>query len=157
MSSKRYIHYDVWIGIVLIVVCSTLFVYTLRFSGQTGIFPRFALGALIILGAYTIYNGIKETKRDRNILNSGGTVTPDLTLKDLKLPSVGYAFMLVYIIAIEPVGFFVSTTVFMLVYMWFLKIRKPAVMILVTLGVDVFLYMLFVFYLKLQLPEGILM
>lgn len=157
MSSKHYIHQDVWIGGGLTVLCTALFLYTRSFPGQTGIFPRFALGCLIFLGVFTLVNGLKKTKKDRAVLAEGGTVTRDFTWQECKLPAAGYLLMVLYVIAIKPVGFFASTTVFMLVYMWFLKIRKPAVLALVTICVDIFLYALFVFGLKLPLPRGILM
>ena len=41
-------------------------------------------------------------------------------------------------------------------YMLFLKMRKPLTLVLVTLGVDVFVYLLFVMQLKLNLPSGLL-
>ena len=73
-----------------------------------------------------------------------------------KLPLLGYALIVVYILLIDVLGFFVSTTIFMVGYMLFLKMRKPLTLMLVTLGVDVFVYFLFVMQLKLNLPSGLL-
>ena len=61
-----------------------------------------------------------------------------------------------YIICINFVGFYASTTVFLLAFMLFLNVRKPLVLVGVTAGMDAFLYLLFTIGLKLSLPAGML-
>lgn len=153
---KKHIHYNVFVGLVLLIVSISLFPMTLKFPDTAGLFPQFILIVLGILGVYTLYDGVKCTKRERKLLEEGEEVTSIFSWQANKLPLTGYAIIVLYILAIKPIGFFVSTTVFMIVYMLFLNMKKPLVIALVTLGVDFFIYFLFVMQLKLNLPSGIL-
>lgn len=153
---KKTLHYDIIVGAVLIIVSACLFPQTFKFPGTAGIFPQFILVVLAILGIYTLIYGIKETKDLAAKEASGEKTEPVFAWKKDKLPLLGYAFMVVYVLMIQPVGFFVSTTIFMIAFMWFLKIRKPLVMISVTIGTDIFLYVLFVLLLHRSLPAGFL-
>lgn len=153
---KKHIHYDVFVGLVLIAVSFALFPMTLKFPDTAGLFPQFILTVLCILGAYTLFHGVYQTKRERKMMEDGQEVTSIFNWQANKLPMAGYVMIVLYILAIKPIGFFVCTTVFMVIYMLFLNMRKPLVLVLVTLGVDCFIYFLFVVQLKLNLPSGIL-
>lgn len=153
---KKHIHYNVFVGLVLIIGAVVLFPMTLKFPDTAGLFPQFILVVLGALGIYTLLDGLKLTKRERKMIEEGQEVTSIFSWQTNKLPMAGYALIVLYILAIKPIGFFVSTTVFMIVYMLFLNMRKPLVLVLVTLGVDLFIYFLFVVQLKLNLPSGIL-
>ncbi len=154
---KKSLHYDIIVGAVLIVISAALFPQTFKFPGTAGIFPQFILVVLAILGIYTLIYGIKETKDTAAKAAAGEEVAPVFSWAKDKLPLLGYALIVVYILLIKPLGFFLSTTLFLVGYMWFLKIRKPLTLALVTVFTDVFLYVLFVILLKLNLPSGILM
>lgn len=65
------------------------------------------------------------------------------------------AMSLVYILLINVMGFFVATSLYIVVTMLGLKIRLLNAVIS-TLAVDAALYGIFVFFLNVPLPEGIL-
>ena len=67
-----------------------------------------------------------------------------------------YLIIMVYVLCIDFIGFFVSTSVFLVGFMVFLNVRKPLTLICVTAGMDLFLYLLFTVGLKLNLPAGLL-
>lgn len=153
---KRHIHYDVVVGIVLMILSCSLFPMTLKFPDTAGLFPQFILIVLFALGIYTLVHGIRESRHEQLLIQNGEEINSVFNWNSDKLPLAGYLIVVAYILAIKPIGFFVSTTIFMVVYMLFLKMKKPSVLILVTVGVDIFIYVLFVLELKLNLPSGIL-
>lgn len=153
---KAHLHYDVFVGAFLIVLSVCLFPMTLSFPDTAGIFPQFILVVLFILGIYTLFHGVKETKAERKLIEEGQEVKQLFGWKENKLLMLGYVLIVAYILLIDVLGFFTSTTIFMVGYMFFLKMRKPLTLILVTVGVDCFIYFLFVMQLKLSLPSGLL-
>lgn len=154
---KRYIHHDVFISLVLIAF-SVVFLWTSKnFPDLSGVFPQFFLVVLIVLAAIVLYRAVKESARVNDLRAKGEEVSPDLTLSSISLPMQGWACVLAYSLAIHYIGFFVSTTVFMVLFMLFLGIRKWPQILLPTIGTDVFLYLLFVRQLKLSLPSGLLL
>ena len=153
---KKHLHYDVYIGILLVLLSVVLFPMTFKFPDTAGIFPQFILVVLCLLGIYTFVYGFAEAKAERKKIEEGQEIKNIFSWEENKLPLLGYALIVVYILLIDVLGFFVSTTIFMVGYMLFLKMRKPLTLMLVPLGVDVFVYFLFVMQLKLNLPSGLL-
>lgn len=153
---KKHIHYDVAVGTVLILLSCVLFPMTFKFPDTADMFPQFILAVLFALGIYTLFHGVRQTRKEWGMLERGEEVEAAFSWKESKLPLAGYVIIVLYILAIKPIGFFVSTTVFMVAYMLFLNMKKPVVLIAVTLGVDLFVYFLFVMQLNLNLPSGIL-
>ncbi len=152
---KKHLHYDVYVGAFLIVLSTALFPMTFKFPDTAGIFPQFILVVLFILGAYTLFYGMSETKAERKKIEAGEQIESLFSWKSNKLPLLGYALIVIYILLIDVLGFFTSTTIFMIGYMLFLNMRKPLTLVLVTIGVDCFVYVLFVMQLKLNLPSGL--
>ena len=61
-----------------------------------------------------------------------------------------------YVALVEVVGFFVATALFMSVFMAMMGLRKPLIYIAAIVGVNLGLYLLFVWQLKVPMPIGIL-
>lgn len=156
---KKRIHHDVWIGLVLIGFTFTFFFLTSNFPAQSAIFPRFFLIGLLFFSIMIVVAGVKKTARlgvgenDKSELDEKET---PIRPQELKLPMIGLGIILAYIVAIDTLGFFVSTTLFLVGFMLFLRIRNYLAIGLTTLGVDLFIYVLFVRQLKLTMPAGIL-
>lgn len=152
---KNYIHYDVIIGSIVTLLAFVFYPLTKKFPGTAYLFPQFVLIVLGLLGIYTLVSGIISTKKARKEISEGKTVDDPFQWVHNKLPMAGYLGIVLYVLAIEPLGFFTATSIFLILYMLFLRVRKPLTLVLVTLGVDVFVYVLFVMQLNLSLPEGL--
>ena len=79
-----------------------------------------------------------------------------LEFKQMARPMACLLGVIGYVSIIKITGFFVASTIFTLVFMWLYGMRSVKKMVAVTLGMDLFLYVLFVIQLKVQLPQGIL-
>ena len=80
-----------------------------------------------------------------------------VTVKEMIDPMIAFVMILAYTLLIPRVGFFTTSTVFMLIMMVWMGYRKPIPMILTTAGMMGFIWYLFVFSLNVPLPKGILM
>ena len=68
---------------------------------------------------------------------------------------VSVALILVYFVLMKYVGFFVSTTLFMLACLLFLRVPILATVISIV-SIDLLIYLAFVLFLGVRLPAGIL-
>ena len=68
---------------------------------------------------------------------------------------VSVALILVYFVLMKYVGFFVSTTLFMLACLLFLRVPILATVISIV-PIDLLIYLAFVLFLGVRLPAGIL-
>jgi hypothetical protein len=60
-----------------------------------------------------------------------------------------------YVALVEVLGYFAATSVFLGVFMAMMGIRKPLVYITAIVGINVALYLLFVWQLNVPVPVGI--
>ena len=150
---KKYLTLDVIIGMLLILFSGWFWYLSLAFPEAAQMFPQLFLAVTFLLSVLLLMNGVAEqSKRIRR----GEFREGEGFLKQFALPCKAYCIMALYIIGIRSIGFFVATSVFMAVFMYFLKVRKPLILLGVTAGMDLFLYGMFCVGLKLSLPMGIL-
>ncbi len=138
---------DLVIGIVCAAVGIWAWIISLQFPATTQMYTHVALGAFIGLSAILIVWSVIHAK-----VPGGEVVQPAI----FKNPMLTFVMILVYVLLLDKIGFFVASAVFMLGFMWFMGYRKPLTMILTTVGMLGFIYLLFVYELHVSLPEGIL-
>ena len=85
--------------------------------------------------------------------------TPDdkapMQVKKLKIPGTSYLLVIAYVALINFIGFYTATIIFMLVYMKYLGAKSWKTIIITTLCVSVFIYLLFSLQFDVPLPKGI--
>jgi hypothetical protein len=69
---------------------------------------------------------------------------------------LGIGIMIAYFFAIQTLGYFISSVIFLVVMMYVLSCRKPLIIVLVSAGWLVFSYVVFYKLLYIQLPLGFL-
>lgn len=147
---KKILTLDAWIGIVLMIFSVWFWILSGEFPAEAQMFPRFFLATNCLLSALLVINTIRHN------LKSDGETHNATSWKELSVIIEAYLIIMVYVICIDFIGFFVSTSVFLIVFMLFLNVRKPVTLICVTAGMDLFLYLLFTVGLRLNLPAGLL-
>lgn len=146
---KKYLSLDVGIGVAFMVFSAGFFVLSLNFPDEAQIFPQFFLVVTFVLAALLVVQSIHRYQH-------GESDSSPVPLEQVPLIVKSYLIILAYVLCIDYIGFYVASTVFLIGFMYFLNVRKPLVLISVTLGMDAFLYLLFSFGLKLNLPAGLL-
>jgi hypothetical protein len=80
---------------------------------------------------------------------------PTLSINTVKNPAFTVAFVAVYLSLIKVLGFYFSSVIFLVAYMWYLGARKPKSMAIAIVGMLTFIYLIFSVQLKVPLPRGI--
>ncbi|WP_134700792.1 tripartite tricarboxylate transporter TctB family protein [Ammoniphilus sp. YIM 78166] len=151
------IHQDVVIGFIFILVSILLYMKTFDFMGEAAIYPRALIVFMIMFASLIIYSGLKKTKQlkeGHEVKYEGeeGPLTPSL----LKSPFITLLIVGVYAGLLSVIGFFPATILFVIAFLWFMGVKKWKVYVLTSLGLNLFIYLLFVVQLNVHLPLGIL-
>ena len=153
---KRYIDRDIWAGGFLTLLAAYVLITASSFKGESKVFPLFVAALLLVASVVVVYGGVKKTQKIR------GSADPELeqTMKEdaaeRQMALVSFLFCVGYVLLIVPLGFFLSTTVFLVTYMLYLGVRKWKTIVAVALCTDIVLYFLFVSQMRVMLPKGIL-
>lgn len=147
--SKNKWSQDIVVAIVLLAGSAFLLVNAMtRQSAEARQFPVLILILFMALAVAMLVEGIRETKRAA----AGETEIKNIKWEQIKYPLLVFAFITIYVIAVDLIGFIIPSLIFTAGLMWFNYVRNKLVLILVPCGLVGFLYVLFTFILHTKLP-----
>lgn len=138
------------IVIAVLLLAASAFLIFHAFTAQSAEARQFPILILIIfalLAAAMLVNGIRDSQ-------AAGEEPKYKNLKweEVKFPLLCFAFIVIYVIAVDFVGFIIPSLLFTAGLMWFNYARNKLALILVPCGLVGFLYVLFTFILKTKMP-----
>lgn len=141
----RNIHANVWIGGVLIILSAIFYGMAGKFvNPSAAVWPRAVLVGIILLSALLVLNGVKQTAAHAD----PGLIPLDI----VKGPMAALLVIVVYAVLMKFTGYFVSTAIFLPFGMFALGQRNWKAILGVTVGLELFVYVLFVMQLQLRMP-----
>lgn len=141
----KNVHADVWIGLILIVLSVIFYVMAGSFrNAEAATWPRAILVGIIILSTMLLLHGWQLTKQNAD------TTLPSLNTLAGAMGSL--LVMVIYAVLMNFTGYFVSSAVFLPVGMFLLGQRNWKAILGVTVGLELFVYVLFVMQLQLRMP-----
>ncbi|MFD2924893.1 tripartite tricarboxylate transporter TctB family protein [Halobacillus naozhouensis] len=154
MTNK--IHQDVFVGGAIVAICVVFYINSLDLADQAASYPRGVLAIFALFAVIIIINGLKKTKQER----SGQEVEyddeeEDLSMKLLESPLVVLGIVIVYGVLVSLIGFFPATVLFMSGFLLYRGVKDWKSYLYTVVGINLFIYLLFVMQLNVQLPRGI--
>ena len=150
------IRMDLVLGIVSIILSVIVFVVSYNYDNYMydvvggGGFPKMLaviiiLCSIAVIGQYLMRKkqGQPEEKKEKQKGNDKAAI-------------LLVAGVLVYILALETVGYLVCTILLVAFLLWIQKVRNPKVLLAGTCTICGFLYIIFVVVLNVKLPTGFL-
>jgi uncharacterized membrane protein len=134
------------IGIISLLLSVTILITAQDMPGQSSMFPKYLAIIFGVLAVVLVGINIKNNEENQKKLEKFF----------VPLMAKGMSFILAYIILIEVIGFFVSTFIFTIGFMFMYKENSKKTMIVTALGINLFIYVLFVLQLNVPLPQGLL-
>ncbi|NEU30191.1 tripartite tricarboxylate transporter TctB family protein [bacterium LRH843] len=137
---------NMYSGLVVILIAAIFYSMTLSFPVQaveeTGpaFIPRIYSGILIFLGILLVIQSLRE----KNELERVNMMTISLV--------IGLVF--VYVFFIQFIGFYIATFLFLVTFLWFMKVRKMAVLLGVPISVMLVVFIFFQKILVVPIPLG---
>lgn len=107
------------------------------------------LVGIVIIFITSLLESVFTYKRDKEKSNESKN-----TSKTRKL-LISILFIVIYtFVGISTIGFYLSTIIFLLVIMFFLGERRWWLLLIVSLGIIMFIHLLFSYYLGINFPKG---
>jgi len=147
----RNIHLDTFIGLLMLVVSGYFYSLTQEMPPEPAEFPKIVLIILMIFSLVIMSKGILLSIRAKK----KGLIVEQYFDK-IRGPMVVYFALCIYVVLIELLGFFASTTIASAFFMLLFGMKSYTKLFLVLIGINVFIYLLFVWQLKIVLPSGVL-
>jgi len=136
---------DVYAGTFLTVLGGVFYSLTLEMSPEAALFPKIVLGTFILLSLGMTIRGYMHFKKT-------GEAKNPLAFAGLRIPLLIFAFITLYVVALDFVGFCLATAAFIPGVALFYKNKKPLHILAATVCLIGFIYLLFVVQLNLVLP-----
>jgi len=148
--SKKTWSQDIVTSIILLAASVFLLINAMtKQSAEARQFPVLILILFMALAVAMLYEGIRDTRRAA----AGEDVKmKNIKWEEIKYPMLVFAFITIYIIAVDLIGFIIPSLLFTAGLMWFNYARNKLALILVPCGLVGFLYVLFTFILHTKLP-----
>ncbi|MBP1970733.1 putative tricarboxylic transport membrane protein [Virgibacillus natechei] len=142
------------ISIVLFIIAVGYLVLTFQLpsygytSVDADVIPMVLGWLLAVLAVCLFFSKDSETEEQK--------ARRDIPKKDLGVLIAVFAFIFVYIMFLELLGFVVVTGLFIFFCSWFLGYRKHITNLIVSILFPLLMYITFTELLKINLPQGIL-
>ena len=139
------IHAEVWLGGILIILAVIFYIMAGQFpNASAAVWPKTVLIGIMILSALLVIHGLQMTKDADGNADLGGAV--------LKGPMASLVMIVAYAVCMSFTGYFVSTAIFLPLGMAALGQRNWKAILGVTVGLELFVWFLFVVQLQLRMP-----
>lgn len=159
---KNYIKLSIAAGLAIILALVFYF-KTLKLPDTAAFLPRILIALIILLSIGMVLESYyKDKKKVQNKRRMDERAEEDEE-KEIEEGTINYKrasiFVLMiatYIFTMKYIGYFIMTPVFILSAYIFIKATNVKNMLMITAGFTVFVYLLFVVFLKLPIPMGLL-
>jgi len=136
---------------VIIAICIWLYSVAKNFPEATRRYPQWILIAAVVLALIEmILKTVRSSKADcqEPVEKKSNAVL----IRVITVASI----CVMYVFLVDVFGFFSSTAVFSFALMYYLGVRKPVTLIAVAAGLNIGVYLLFVTFLRISMPQGLL-
>ncbi len=150
MNRKKEFFFAVSAALISLVLLITSFTY----PKESSEFPRFLTGLMLLFSLLMLVKNlrIKRELQDKEISEK----TDGILFKSLKVPVIVFSVTIAYVVGIIYIGYFVSSIIFLIGTMSYFGKEKFWVKVVATGGFLLIVFALFVSFLGLRLPQGLL-
>lgn len=141
---------DIGVILVFYAVCAFFYSQTIKLKSSIQTYPKFIV--IVLFGLTTLYLIQMIINAKRFGVESGKEDFKEFQAKQF---FVSLALTILYLLAVNYIGFYVSTLVFLVSSLLFLKV-KPVPTAIATVVILLLVYLAFTLFLKVKLPKGIL-
>ncbi|QNH05078.1 tripartite tricarboxylate transporter TctB family protein [Pseudomonas sp. B11D7D] len=148
----KYLHLDAVIGLCMLLFCFFFYSLEAEMPKDPALFPRLILVALGAFSLFILGGGLIKSLHARN----RGEAVTRFFVEGLRGPLTIYAGVVAYVALIPVLGFFAATSLATAFFMMYFGYRSYVKALMVLLSINAFIYLLFVWQLKIFLPTGLL-
>lgn len=144
---------DLKLGTILLVFCCFLWFYAIPYHIKgflPALFPRSLTLAMLIPCVILLISGYASRE-------STQTEQEQKTPKAINLRALSIVpIVIVYIFFIDIIGFYVTTALFIFIFLLFFGVRKPVALVIFPIALPIVVYLVIEKTLHFPFPQGIL-
>jgi len=144
----------------LLIFSLSAYLEALSYPYQSAYFPRIIIGLIALMSCALLGKAIYTVRRDKIAARSESQNQEEgrafLDQRAAIKVAIMTAGSLIYLIILSYAGFFVTTIVYLPIMIRLLGVKKLRVLAFSTFVVVAFIYLIFVVFLKVPVPEGVL-
>lgn len=148
----KALHSDALIGLAMLVFSIIFYSLSAQMPYDPAIFPKLILTTLIVFSLFIIWSGIAKTRAAKK---QGIKHRP--IFEHIRGPIITFIALCLYIALINTLGFFTASSIIAIFFMFYFGVRSYIQVMLVLLIMNTFIYLLFVWQLRIALPTGLLL
>ena len=156
MKQRIVVHQDVVLALFFFCMSGIFYAGAHSFPKNIAQFPRLFSLIMAALTIPVLVKGIIKSKKLAAALKHNPNTYNEISWKEAKYPIIVCIVLLAYILGILYIGFFVSSAVFMVAFMFVLGYKNWPVVIGTTVALLGTIYFVFVRFLAMNLPRGML-
>jgi len=144
---------DLRLGSIILVFCGFLWFYAIPYHIKgflPALFPRCLTVAMLIPCVLLFIKGLRARRAGE--IQQAAVVPAAVTFRALLVVPI----MVVYIFLIDIIGFYVTTGLFILIFLLFFGARKPLILIIFPIAMPLVVYAVIGKILHFPFPEGML-
>lgn len=150
MKNRKFtIHQDVYISTLLLALGCYVFYLTTKLKPASARFPRIALGVFMVLMIWILVSGIHKSIA---ATREGNKDVRLLKWAQSRMPLALFGITVLYAVGLDLMGFYIASAVFIPVVMLFFRCRNMKLIVAVTAGTLLFVYLMFGMFLHAPLP-----
>jgi uncharacterized protein YqhQ len=117
--------------------------------------PRILIVLIVLLSLGMLGESHLRSKKEKETA-AEGSAEEAFSGSSIRTPAI-YALLIAgYVFLLQPIGYFIMTPVFIIASFFFLKSARPVAAAVTAFCFTIFVYLLFVLFLHLPIPMGIL-
>lgn len=136
-------------AVIMVLLSAAFLVQSLSYPAESSQFPRFLMSVQLLFSLIFLFQQFRLPLEERKVPNKEVIASLAPAAKVFLITSL-------YVLAIDYFGYFSSTTAFLIGAMFLFGNRRLVVMALVAGCFLALIYALFVLFMGVRLPEGIL-
>lgn len=141
----------------MLIFSAVFFFESLDYPDASARLPQILIIAIVILAlAMFIESVVKQRKASKIDAETSEKDKSDEEKINVKRVLIFGVLIALYIYFIDIVGYFIVTPLFILITLIVLKAAKTRTVIIIAIGFTVFIYALFVMFLHIPVPMGLL-
>lgn len=145
------------IGAILAIVLAIVFyIEALELSNTAARLPKLLIGVIIVLAVCMIIEGRikdKKTIEYKKVKEEEG-IKENHNRRNYKRTFIFTLIIILYILTIKPIGYFIMTPLYIIGTYMYLKSTTYKNNLIISLCFTIFIYLLFIKFLKLPIPLG---
>lgn len=145
---------ELFFAVSITVISSLLLITSFTYPAESSEFPRFLCGLMLFFSVLILVKALRSrrvAKENINTEESSGSI-----MFKLKVPAIVFSLTIAYVVGIMYIGYFVSSIIFLVGTMSVFGKQGLFAKTIATAGFLLVVYALFVSFLGLRLPEGLL-